>query len=86
MAYINHVNVKTADGQVYCCMRNKIVKFNEEQLMKYCVGCRMFGGTAKGLGVECFWEDIRDVSNPYVVVDPFKEFIQNQTRSVSVML
>lgn len=83
MAYINHVNVKDADGQVYCCMRNKVVQFNKEQLSKYCVGCKMFGGTAKGKGVECFWDDMRG-EELMVVTDPVQELVYNQSRSVKL--
>lgn len=42
----------------------------------------MFGGNAEGKGVECIWEDMRSVSDPYVVTDPILEFIKNQTRIV----
>jgi hypothetical protein len=37
----------------------------------------------EGKGVECVWEDVRDVSNPLVVHDPVREFISNQHRKVA---
>jgi len=83
MTWMNHVNIKSKDGQVYCCMRNKIVNFNEQQLTSYCVGCKMFGGTAQGKGVECFWNDLRG-EHTLIITDPEHEFAYNQTRSVVI--
>jgi hypothetical protein len=42
----------------------------------------MFGGLAGGQGVECLWEDARDLGNPYVVTDPYAECRQNQRRKI----
>ncbi|WP_179232965.1 hypothetical protein [Paenibacillus rigui] len=84
MGAITHVNYSDPDGQIYCCLRNKVVKLDEEQQTRFCQGCKMFGGNAEGKGVECVWEDMRSVSDPYVVTDPILEFIKNQTRIVGV--
>jgi len=80
---IRHINLKNTNGEVYCCLRNKVVSLNEEQMSRFCRGCPMFAGTAEGKGVECVWEDVRDVSNPLVVHDPVREFISNQHRKVA---
>jgi hypothetical protein len=80
---VTHVNYTDQDGQIYCCLRNKIVKLDQLQREQFCQGCKMFGGTANGQGVECVWEDMRNVSEPHIVHDPVSEFIMNQTRAVT---
>ncbi|MFP4974254.1 hypothetical protein ACE6ED_02530 [Paenibacillus sp. CN-4] len=84
MPWIHHINYKTENNQVYCCMRNKIVTLTEDQLAGFCVGCKMFGGTALGQGVECFWNDSEDVPNPHHVHEPEREFRRLQTRTAGV--
>jgi hypothetical protein len=80
----NHVNFMDSDGHIYCCLRNKVVKFDQEQKERFCHDCKMFAGFADGRGVECEWEDLRGVNNPYIVVDPVQEFLSNQRRSISL--
>lgn len=82
MPNVNHINYADANGNVYCCLRNKVVQLDETQFTSYCFGCKMFGGTAQGQGVECFWDDARQVNNPHIVNDPIGEFNHNQTRKI----
>lgn len=82
MSVITHINYTDQDGQIYCCLRNKVVKLDEEQTARFCQGCKMYAGDAGGKGVSCVWEDVRRVAEPHVVTDPVMEFIKNQTRSV----
>ena len=84
MALIPHVNVCNADQEIYCCLRNKIVKLDANQRAQFCSSCKMFAGEADGYehGVTCVWEDLRDISNPHIVQDPLEEFIQNQIKQV----
>ncbi|MEW9701178.1 hypothetical protein [Paenibacillus sp. SI8] len=84
MALITHVNVCNADHEIYCCLRNKIVKLDAQQLEQFCSACKMFAGGAEGYtdGVTCIWEDVRDVNNPHLALDPIDEFVHNQVRQV----
>lgn len=82
MQKINHVNYSTDQDEVYCCLRNRVVKLNEEHKQEFCAGCKMFKGFADGEGVECLWDDLRDVDNPHIVIDPYKEWTSNQNRKV----
>ncbi|GFZ78158.1 hypothetical protein GCM10008018_24500 [Paenibacillus marchantiophytorum] len=84
MALITHVNVCNADNEIYCCLRNKIVKLDAQQKEQFCRGCKMYAGEAAGYerSVTCVWEDLRVVSNPHVAVDPVEEFMHNQIREV----
>ena len=84
MKTINHVNYKDQDGNIYCCLRNKIVKLDDQQRQTFCNGCSMFAGTAGGKGVECMWDDMRNVDDPHIVTDPLQEFFRNQVRHVSM--
>lgn len=85
MTYINHINLKNEDGQVYCCMRNRVVEFDKDQLLTYCVSCKMFGGTARGQGVECFWDDMRGRGMDLMVItDPQHELTQLQSRKINI--
>ncbi|WP_254776855.1 hypothetical protein [Paenibacillus sp. yr247] len=77
------MNYKDQDEQIYCCLRNKVVKLNDVQREQFCQSCKMFAGTAKEQGAECVWEDMRNVSDPHVVHDPVREFILNQTRAIT---
>ncbi|PZE20708.1 hypothetical protein CBW46_011065 [Paenibacillus xerothermodurans] len=82
MRLVTHVNYADPDGQIYCCLRNKLVKLDEFQMERFCYGCKMFAGTAKGRGVECIWADMRNVSEPHLVHDPVREFAMNQIRAI----
>lgn len=42
--YINHVNYANEIGNVYCCLRNKVVELNQFQIDNFCSGCKMFKG------------------------------------------
>ena len=82
MAQIKHINIADESGQVYCCLRNKVVKLDKEQKKGFCGSCRMYAGDAGGQGVECVWEDLRHVQNPYVVRNPVAELLSNQTKQI----
>lgn len=82
MRLVTHMNYKDQDGQIYCCMRNKVVQLDDVQ-KQFCQDCRMFAGTAKEQGVKCVWDDMRNVSDPHIVRDPVHEFIMNQTRTIT---
>lgn len=82
MQKTNHINYSTDQQEVYCCLRNRVVQLTEEHKQDFCGGCKMFNGFADGEGVECLWEDIRNVSNPHIVIDPYKEWSSNQSRKV----
>ncbi|NEW09228.1 hypothetical protein GK047_24960 [Paenibacillus sp. SYP-B3998] len=84
MALITHVNVCNADHEIYCCLRNKIVKLDGQQKEQFCSGCKMFAGSMEGheQSMMCIWEDLRVVSNPHYALDPLEEFIHNQIRQV----
>ncbi|MCS7464750.1 hypothetical protein N0M98_32200 [Paenibacillus doosanensis] len=82
MGMINHINYMDQDGHIYCCLRNKVVKLDEQQKEKFCKGCSMFAGTAEGKGVECLWEDARTANDPWIADDPRREFLKNQIRHV----
>jgi hypothetical protein len=83
MPMINHINYRNENNEVYCCLRNKIVKLDAAQQGQFCSSCKMYNGAAQGKGVECTWEDLRDVSNPHIVRNPLVEFSQNQKRQIS---
>ncbi|MGG1553845.1 MULTISPECIES: hypothetical protein [Paenibacillus] len=84
MALVTHVNVCNTMNEIYCCLRNKIVKLDAEQREVFCKECKMFAGEATGFrrGISCVWEDLRTVSNPHIALDPAEEFKQNQVRQV----
>ncbi|MFD2615623.1 hypothetical protein [Paenibacillus gansuensis] len=82
MKRVHHINIKNDRGEVYCCLRNKVVPLDEEQLTSFCKGCSMFAGTAGGQGVECIWNDMRSIGSPCLITDPVSELKQNQTRQV----
>jgi hypothetical protein len=82
MQLTNHINYMDSDGHIYCCLRNKLVKLDQQQEERFCHGCKMFAGFVSGGGVECAWEDLRRVNNPHIIVDPVQEFISNQRRIV----
>ncbi|MEK8132194.1 hypothetical protein WMW72_30275 [Paenibacillus filicis] len=82
MQPVHHRNLKDESGRIYCCLRNKVVKLDDRQEHEFCRGCSMFAGDAEGQGVDCVWEDLRPVASPYVVRDPAKEWLSNQTRHI----
>ncbi|MFC5449704.1 hypothetical protein [Paenibacillus aestuarii] len=84
MALITHINVCNAAHEIYCCLRNKIVKLDAHQKSQFCSSCKMFAGDAKGYehGVTCVWEDLREVNNPHYALDPLEEFAHNQIKQV----
>jgi hypothetical protein len=87
MPMINHINLSDANGQVYCCLRNRIVAFDQNHQGKFCKGCRMYNGNAGGSGVECLWDDIRETeADCMVVTDPVQEWLSNQQRRVQSLL
>ncbi|UJF32592.1 hypothetical protein [Paenibacillus hexagrammi] len=82
MALITHANICNTDNEIYCCLRNKIVKLDAYQKQQFCSACKMYAGDVDGRGVACVWEDLRDVSNPHYAADPNAEFASNQVRQV----
>lgn len=79
---INHVNLPDGNGNIYCCLRNRIVRLEAGHTERYCRGCRMYNGDAGGTGVECLWDDIRETESDQVVVtDPREEWVSNQKKS-----
>ncbi len=74
MKKVNHINNMDSENRVYCRLLNKVVELGATHTRDYCSGCKMFAGSAQGRGVECEWEDHRDVSNPHVVNNPIIEF------------
>lgn len=83
MAPVKHINVPDKSGQVYCCLRNRIVRLDDEQWRRFCDGCGMYAGRAGGQGVACVWEDARLLPDPYVVTDPEAELRSNQRKQVA---
>ncbi|WP_438444490.1 hypothetical protein [Gorillibacterium sp. sgz5001074] len=84
---INHINIPDGNGHIYCCLRNRIVTFDEAHREQYCSGCRMLNGDAGGSGVECLWDDIRETeSNVRVVTDPVREWESNQKKRVRTLM
>lgn len=83
MKLVTHMNYKDRDGQIYCCLRNKVVKLDDVQREQFCQVCKMFAGPAKDQGVECVWEDMRNVGDLHVVYEPIREFSMNQTRAIT---
>ncbi|OXM85947.1 hypothetical protein [Paenibacillus rigui] len=85
MSYVNHLNYANKNGNVYCCLRNKIVQLGEEQVSNYCRGCTMFNGVdAQYTHVQCFWNDSREPQDEevHVVHDPQLEFMSMQSRDI----
>ncbi|MFC0213732.1 hypothetical protein ACFFK0_14905 [Paenibacillus chartarius] len=84
MPMIRHDNYRNESGEVYCCLRNRVVVLGQEQQDSFCQGCPMFAGHLGGNGISCEWDDIGDVANPHKVVDPQKEFRRNQLKHIPV--
>lgn len=83
MPEINHIHLATDKGEIYCCLRNRVVVLDEDHRSRFCSSCKMYNGDAGGKGVECVWNDQRDVSDPHLVTDPYKEWVENQKRKDS---
>lgn len=82
--FINHVNYVNENGTVYCCLRNKLVEFNQLQINHFCSGCNM----KKGINQEsvlCYWQDNRKISDPHIVFDPKVEYLSMQRRKLEVV-
>ncbi|MCS7460226.1 hypothetical protein N0M98_08735 [Paenibacillus doosanensis] len=84
MAFVDHMNYANAAGNVYCCLRNKVVSLDDAQLKTYCQGCKMFRGAEPGKSVQCYWNDSRDVSDPHIVYEPQLEFKSMQKRKLRI--
>lgn len=86
MASTNHINIPDKDGLIYCCMRNKVVSLNAIQKKHYCSSCKMYNGDAKGAGVECLWEDMREAARKEIIVtSPNEEYASNQKRIIKTV-
>ena len=84
---INHINVPDAMGQIYCCLRNRVIRYDQNHQSQYCSACKMFNGTADGCGVECLWDDSRAKAGDYILVsDPVREWAGNQKKRVQAFL
>ncbi|WP_438445936.1 hypothetical protein [Gorillibacterium sp. sgz5001074] len=81
MAWITHMNYTNEEGNVYCCLRNKVVPLNPAQTLLYCSSCTMFKGLYKKK-VNCRWQDPRDLQDPHAILDPYLEYRSMQQRSV----
>ncbi len=82
--YINHVNYANEIGNVYCCLRNKVVELNQFQIDNFCSGCKMFKGGNEGR-VLCYWKDLRQISDPHIVYDPRTEYLSMQKKKLDAM-
>jgi hypothetical protein len=82
VALITHMNYKNEEGNVYCCLRNKVVSLNKVQTLHFCSTCTMFKGL-NSTKVNCSWEDIRDLENPHCVIDPYLEYKSMQQRKIT---
>jgi hypothetical protein len=84
---INHINLPDAGGQVYCCLRNRVISYDLSHQNNYCSNCKMFNGTAAGCGVECLWDDNRVSNGSHVfVTDPVREWACNQEKRVQALI
>jgi hypothetical protein len=83
MPIIRHHNFCNENGEIYCCLRNRVVQLDGEQLRRFCQGCGMFAGTMPDVGVSCDWEELGDVADPHLARDPWNEFKRNQIKQVS---
>lgn len=81
---ITHLNLANEANGIYCCLRNKIVIADQLQKSQFCLGCKMYQGDLAGKGIACRWEDLRRLDNPYIVTDPYKEWMINQQRKVQM--
>lgn len=81
MALITHMNYANEEGNVYCCLRNKVVPLNHLHTLNYCASCPMFKGLYNRK-VNCRWEDLRNLEDPHAVIDPYLEYRSMQQRKV----
>lgn len=70
---INHLNIPDENGDVYCHKQKAVVELTEDHLGNVCAGCPFFSGTIQGHGVECYWNDNRDIEEPYYPDSPQAE-------------
>lgn len=73
---MEHVNIKTDSGHVYCRATKSVEKYSDAFISKHCEGCPFFVADAMGEGVICEWDDKRDIKEPYVVDNPNKEALE----------
>ena len=69
----NHLNVATDDGLIYC-KKTESVNILDAKHVGMCQDCPLFAGTLQGRGVECYWNDTRDIEEPYYVTEPVREY------------
>lgn len=86
MTMVYHRNAANDDQEIYCCLRNKVVKANAEHQAEYCSGCKMFSSLLQEGGVECVWEDLRAGGSRMAVTDPYAEWMDNQRRYVHMTM
>ncbi|WP_058303176.1 hypothetical protein [Gorillibacterium timonense] len=84
MTRVLHRNVANDDQEIYCCLRNKVVRADAEHQAQYCNGCKMFSTLLQEGGVECVWEDLRTTRTQVNVTDPYAEWMENQRRDVHI--
>ncbi|WP_040949937.1 hypothetical protein [Gorillibacterium massiliense] len=84
MTMITHINLENSETEVYCCLRNRIIRLDDQHKHQFCAGCKMFRGEAGGRGVECRWDDPRNLPDPYVVTSPQDEWQSNQERKIQL--
>lgn len=68
MGKVNHINIPTKTGKIYCRQLNRIVLLNYEKLN--CFSCKHFRGSGQGAGVECEYEDITTESTSERIHNP----------------
>lgn len=80
MPFVNHVNIADGKGQVYCCLRNRVVDLTKEHRQTYCGCCKMFNGDADGQGVECLWDDALAAQDEIIARNPYQEWVLQQMK------
>lgn len=86
MKLVNHINIVDENGEIYCRKRGRVVEFTEEHQDNFCAKCPFFKGTAQGQGVECEWEDVRDIESPYIVTRANTEYRHITTSEIKAEL
>ena len=71
---VNHINYVDDKGEIYCRKAKEVVKLDELQQDSRCKNCPFFNGTAQGEGVECAWDDKRDIDGIYGVLNAQEEY------------
>lgn len=69
MALINHINFLDENGCIFCRRAGKIMEVNPHFLSHMCNDCPFFNGSAQGEGVECLWEDTRDIPSGFIATN-----------------